>query len=203
MKNLIILASASPRRAEILSRLALDFIVHASPKAEPLITDIDELENLAKFKAEAVHEELLRTGKINSEGVRNSNNIYNKDWLILAADTIVHLDNNIILGKPKDSKEAVEMLSRLSGRKHQVSSAICLMGANGRLKCSREETIIYFRKLSQEEIINYVREFQPFDKAGAYAIQEAASLFIARIEGCYSNVVGLPVGLLLNELEHV
>ena len=188
LKLNIILASASPRRSEILKLLGLDFTVIPSKTGEPRISDPSLITSISEFKARDVYQQI--SGK-------QSNN-----WIILAADTIVYLDTEI-LGKPKDQQEAQEMLTKLSGKTHKVATAITLMKLDGSYHSAVETTTVIFRNISQEEIINYINKYQPYDKAGAYAIQEPASLFIERIEGCYSNVVGLPVTLLLKELANV
>jgi len=188
-----ILASASPRRHEILSWLGIEHTVIPSKAEEPRITNVENLIQVSEFKAKDVYAQQL---VIASEAKPSTTG-----WLILAADTIVYTSATRILGKPRDAAEAASMLEELSGNKHQVSTAITLMQPDGTMRSAVETTVIYFRQLSRKEIQNYIAEYKPYDKAGAYAIQEPASLFIERIEGCYSNVVGLPVALLLKTLE--
>ena len=185
----IILASASPRRREILEKLGLDFEVSVSDADE---SKIDKnsipvelyVQELALLKATAVAEKLK-----------------NKDALIISADTVVYLDGDI-LGKPRDDEAAVSMLSRLSNREHSVFSGICVMDARTlKSVCAREETKVFFKELSEEKIRNYVRTGEPSDKAGAYAVQGLGALFTERIEGDFFNVIGLPVKRLAEILE--
>lgn len=116
--------------------------------------------------------------------------------IVIAADTIVVLDDEI-LGKPSDEQDALRMLSMLSGRAHRVITALTIMDtASGKTLNRLSQTIVRFRRLSAEEIMSYVKTGEPLDKAGAYGIQEKGGLLVSGIEGCYFNVVGLPVSLL-------
>ncbi len=189
----LILASASPRRHEILTRLGIEHEVIASKAEEPRISNVEELISVSEFKARDVYAHTKGSFALRAQD----------DYLILSADTIVYTSPTRILGKPQDADEAFNMLQELSGTKHQVSTAITLMNAGGTMRSAIETTTIYFRKLSIEEIQNYISQYKPYDKAGAYAIQEPAALFIEKMEGCYSNVVGLPIPLLLRELANV
>jgi len=177
----IILASASPRRREILSSLGLSFSVVVSDADE----NVDErdparlVELLSCRKGEAVRERLI------SEGVDLS------DTLIIASDTVVSIDGEI-LGKPRDEEDACRMLRLYSGKGHEVISGIALC-KNGVTAVSHEVTYVEFDEMSEEEILSYIRKNSPYDKAGAYAIQGAASAYIKGIRGDYFNVVGLPV----------
>jgi septum formation protein len=110
---------------------------------------------------------------------------------VLGADTIVVVDGSV-LGKPKDAEDAASMLRALAGRSHEVSTAVCLLGL-GFEEIASETTIVTMTPISEAEIQSYVASGEPLDKAGAYAIQSGASRWVARIEGCYFNVVGLPV----------
>lgn len=176
-----ILASKSPRRKEILENLGLEF--------ETVTTDVDEssdvtdpcrlVEILSERKGQAVRDLLLRQGRDLSETV------------IISSDTVVAVGGEI-LGKPRDRADACRMLSMLSGRSHTVVSGISLITPTA-AHTSHEITHVTFDPLDAETIAHYVDTARPYDKAGAYAIQETASLFISGIEGCYFNVVGLPV----------
>lgn len=176
----LILASASPRRRELLSNAGFAFAVVPSrvretdPSGEPPAA---YAERMARLKAENV------AGKLAPEdGV-----------VVLGADTIVVLDG-IALGKPRSPEEARAMLARLSGRTHEVITGVALAApATARSAVAHERTRVVFRSLTPEEIAAYVASGEPLDKAGAYAIQSGASRFVTRIEGCYFNVMGLPV----------
>ena len=172
----IILASKSPRRKEILEKLGLNFEISVSDANE----DVGEMpperavEEISKRKAEAV---LEKGGK--------------EDALVIAADTVVSIDGKT-LGKPKDEKEAKEMLKTLSGNTHTVFTgfAVCF---GGKMRTCYEATKVKFKVLSDQEIENYVNSGEPMDKAGAYGIQGKAIVFVESINGDFFNVVGLPV----------
>jgi septum formation protein len=189
----IVLASASPRRQELLRNAGIPFTVQPADINEtPLVGESprDCAERLAREKAQAVFQS--RPG----------------DW-VLGADTIVVVDD-AILGKPRDAGDAARMLRLLSGRTHQVITGVCLVGAvvsgqwsvasKAAVLTASETTLVTFCELSDEEIREYVATGEPMDKAGAYAIQGIASRWIPRIEGDYSNVVGLPVALVYRML---
>ena len=177
----IILASGSPRRREILSALGLSFEVITSDADES--TDERDpaafVEILSLRKGEAVRDRLACEGRDLS------------DTLIISSDTVVAIDGEI-LGKPADREEACAMLRRYSGRSHRVVSGVCLIKGDT-VAVSHEETLVDFDEMSEEQIADYVDRFPPYDKAGAYAIQGAASAYIKGIRGDYFNVVGLPV----------
>jgi septum formation protein len=190
---MIVLASASPRRQELLRRAGIPFTVQPSDINEtPLAGESprDCAERLAREKALAVYQGLPR------------------DY-VLGADTIVVVDESI-LGKPRDADDAVRMLRMLSGRTHAVITGVCLVGpgASGQgsggsqtnIQLASETTVVTFCELSDDEIRDYVATGEPMDKAGAYAIQGIASRWIPRIDGDYSNVVGLPVALVYGML---
>lgn len=180
MKRNLILASGSPRRKELLERLGLDFTVCPADIDETRLPDEDAFSyplRTAVKKAMAV-----------AETAENS--------LVIAADTIVALDDEL-LGKPKTTEEAREMLRRLSGREHIVLTGIGVVDTvSGRTLSAVEQTIVYFHPLSEEEIISYVATGEPMDKAGAYGIQERGSLLVRKIDGDYFNVMGLPLAKL-------
>lgn len=185
MSKKIILASASPRRKHLLLQLGLDFTVDPSGSEEsihlhlpPNLIAVTLAENKAKDVARR-----------------------HKDGLILGADTIVVIDG-LILGKPRDKEQAMEMLSRLSGRWHSVYTGIALIDAKtGRQIKDYEESKVKFKNLSQREIENYINTGESLDKAGAYGIQGKGSLLVEKIEGCYYNIVGLPLFKLNTLLE--
>ncbi len=185
---MLVLASASPRRQELLRNAGSPFTVQAadideSPRAGEAARDCAE--RLAREKALAVS----RTRP--------------QDY-VLGADTIVVVGDQI-LGKPRDAEDAARMLRLLSGRTHAVITGVCVVGAvasgrwsvasNAEALTACETTLVTFGELSDAEIRDYVATGEPMDKAGAYAIQGIASRWIPRIEGDYSNVVGLPVAL--------
>ncbi|MBE6589773.1 MAG: septum formation protein Maf [Ruminococcaceae bacterium] len=177
----LILASKSPRRREILEMLGVKFeVVTADTDEDSAERDpIRLVEELARRKGEAVKELLLSRGRDLD------------DTVILSSDTVVAMDGEI-LGKPRDEEDACRMLRMYAGRTHRVVSGICLIG-NGVCAVSHEVTEVDFDGMSEEEIRAYVRTQKPYDKAGAYAIQGAASAYISGIRGDYFNVVGLPV----------
>jgi len=175
----LVLASASPRRREILERLGFEFEVIPADLEEDQILSEDPEKNV-KLLAELKGVEVQRMRPRRT---------------IIAADTIVRL-GDVTLGKPRDNAEALEMLRSLSGRKHSVVTGVALIAPPNRRIIEAESTDVFFRDLSDAEINGYMDTSEPFGKAGAYAIQGFASAFVDRIEGCYFNVVGLPVALL-------
>ncbi|NMO20196.1 septum formation inhibitor Maf [Pyxidicoccus fallax] len=171
----LILASASPRRRELLSQLGLAFTVSAA--------DIDETPH-AKEAAEAYVLRLARE-KARAVAARHPG-----AW-VLAADTTVALESEL-LGKPRDAEEAKAMLSRLSGRTHAVHTGVALAGRHDEALVVR--TRVTFRALSQEEIAWYAGTGEPLDKAGAYAVQGRGGFLVAAVDGSPTNVIGLPLG---------
>lgn len=175
MRQSIILASASPRRRELLDRMGLAYTLRACPT--------DERVQAPPHEAVAILAE--RKARTAARGLNRG--------LVLGADTLVSLDGKA-LGKPRDAREAVEMLTALSGRAHQVFTGVCLLDASsGRCDVAVEETRVRFRPLSGAEIVSYVETGEPMDKAGAYAIQGGAGKFVDALEGSFENVMGLPV----------
>ena len=179
----LVLASASPRRREILERLGFEFEVLPAGIEENDISCADHARFavlLAKKKAEAgCRARPLAT--------------------VIAADTIV-VCGEARLGKPADEADASSMLRSLSGRAHEVITGVAVVAPGGTCLAEAERTRVYFRALSAEDVARYVATGEPFGKAGAYAIQGFAAPFIEKIEGCYFNVVGLPVSLLFTML---
>jgi septum formation protein len=171
----LILASASPRRSELLRNAGIAFTVEPADVPEQALPSEQPLQyaqRLARDKARAVF-------------ARHPDNV------VLGADTIVVADE-LLLEKPRDVEDAARMLRILSQRTHQVISGVCVM-ASGFEQTEAEITEVRFSPLSAEEISDYVATGEPMDKAGAYAIQGIASRWVERIDGCYFNVVGLPV----------
>jgi septum formation protein len=172
----IILASSSPRRRELLQAASIAFTVQSADVPEKRNlgeSPLQYAQRLAKDKAEAVAEK-------------------NPGVFVLGADTIVIVGGEV-LEKPADPSDAARMLRMLSGRSHQVTTAVCLIDTSGASHLESETTEVYFGELSDSDIAAYVETGEPMDKAGGYAIQGIASRWIHRIEGDYSNVVGLPV----------
>jgi septum formation protein len=187
---MLVLASASPRRRELLAQAGFTFKVcpaHIPEEAKPGEAPTAYVIRLAREKAQAVFAEL----SVNSESAAR--------LAVLGADTTVTLDNHI-LGKPEDAADAARMLRLLSGRTHRVITGIALVTA-ARTEVAFETTAVEFLTLREEEIDAYIATGEPMDKAGAYAIQGRAARWIPRIEGCYFNVVGLPIALVSNLLE--
>ncbi len=174
----LVLASQSPRRKELLESLGVDLEVIPAAINEnsvPGKTPVELAEGTAYAKARWVADRVAK-------------------GMVIAADTMVLLDSGQILGKPRDAREAVEMLCSLSGKGHQVVTGVAIVDSeNGRDRVFHEVTRVFFRSLSQVEIERYVDTGEPLDKAGAYGIQGKGALLVERIEGCYFNVVGLPL----------
>jgi len=206
---MLVLASASPRRHELLRNAGIPFIVQPA--------DIDETPLPSEPPLQCA-QRLAREKALSVSRTRSQN-------LVLGADTIVVIDE-AILGKPVDADDAVRMLRLLSGRVHRVITGVCLVGTvpsgqwpvigkaeprprsyeilrteNQELRTASETTLVTMSELSEDEIREYVATGEPMDKAGAYAIQGMASRWIPRIEGDYSNVVGLPVALVYRMLQ--
>ena len=185
----IILASASPRRRELLNNMGIDFDVFVSDADESSIsTELSPglyVQELALLKASDV------CGKIDG-----------KNALIISADTIVYA-NGKILGKPRDEEDAKRMLEMLSGTSHSVFTGICVMRKRNAFSvCRNAETKVYFKALTKEKIDSYVKTGEPMDKAGAYGIQGRGCVLVDKIEGDFFNVVGLPVSTLTDVLEN-
>ncbi len=173
----LILASGSPRRSEILNSVGWEF--------EKVVADIDETE----FEDENPADYVQRLAKEKAEFVA----VNYSNQIVLGADTTVVIDNQII-GKPVNFDDAKRMLKLLSGRTHEVLTGVAIV-KNGETKVGLQRTKVKFAKLSDSEIEFLVKFGEPLDKAGAYAVQAQAALFIEGIEGDYWNVVGLPISL--------
>lgn len=186
----IILASASPRRSELMKNMGLDFSV--------VVSDADEsaadksvppgiyVQELAFLKAAGAAKKLTKR----------------RDKIVIAADTIVVSGDGRVLGKPEDEKDAFDILRALSGVTHKVYTGYCVMRlSDGKTVCENVCTDVTFRELSDERIERYIKTGEPMDKAGAYGIQQLGALLVKSINGDYFNVVGLPVGELAKTLE--
>lgn len=171
---MLLLASKSPRRHELLKLLTLHFKIVVKEVDETIIKNIvsDRAKEISKMKAYEIHG-------------------YYPNDIILAVDTIVVIDD-LVLGKPKTKDEAFAMLKRLSGRKHHVVSGFTLIGKDFEVNKS-VATAVWFNKLSDQQINDYIASGSPFDKAGGYGIQDKEFNLIEKIEGSYHNVMGLPV----------
>lgn len=182
MKN-IILASKSPRRQELMELIPYAFTVDESQTNEIMRTYLspaDNAKNLARQKAREIAPR-------------------HPDEIVIGCDTIVSLGNEIF-GKPKDEIDAAIMLKKLSAKEHFVYTGVCILDGRQEI-CFVEATKVRMRRLSDLEIVSYAKSGEPLDKAGAYAIQGKAAIFISGIEGDYYNVVGLPVCRLTEELQ--
>ena len=181
----LVLASASPRRRELLTQAGFTFEVRAAHVNEDPRPDEDPIAyvvRLAREKAEAVYAEL-----------------HDPEILVLGADTTVTLDRHI-LAKPEDPADACRILRMLSGRTHRVITGVAIAFASG-TEVAAEVTGVQFLTVTEDEIAAYVATGEPMDKAGAYGIQGSAAKWIPRIEGCYFNVVGLPLALVSTMLK--
>jgi septum formation protein len=198
---MLILASASPRRRELLTQAGVRFEVrpaHIPEDPLPGEEPVAYVTRLAREKAEAVFRELA--GALSARGrAEKSDDAEGGPLAVLGADTTVTLDGQI-LGKPADAADAARMLRLLSGRSHRVITGVALKTAEG-VEVAAEVTAVRFVSLSDAEIDAYVATGEPMDKAGAYAVQGGAGRWIPRIEGCYFNVVGLPLALVCALLE--
>jgi septum formation protein len=227
---MLILASASPRRRELLTQIGLSFQIHPAHIPEDPYPDENPtayVTRLAREKAQAVFAEIMaatpqvpgapglasetwETSNPNSLGAPSFSRFLRKGWettkasasdqrasappqVVLGADTTVTLDG-LILGKPESPADAARMLRLLSGRTHRVITGVAVVTARS-VQSAAEVTTVTFLPLTEAEISAYVATGEPMDKAGAYAIQGQAARWIPRIEGCYFNVVGLPLSL--------
>jgi septum formation protein len=192
---MLVLASASPRRSELLTQAGYSFTVqpaHIPEDPRPGEDPIAYVVRLAREKAEAVFRE---TGN-SEQGTVNSGS---GELVVLGADTTVTVDGQI-LGKPEDAVDAARMLRMLAGRTHLVMTGVAVVTAT-RTEVAAEVTAVRFLSLSDAEIAEYIATGEPMDKAGAYAIQGRAAKWIPRIDGDYFNVVGLPLALVSTMLE--
>ncbi|NBX93521.1 MAG: septum formation protein Maf [Proteobacteria bacterium] len=179
------LASASPRRKQILESLGLTFEV-----IQPRTNEIDP-------PSSSVDEGVIHNARVKADAGLKM--MTSQPAIIIAADTLVVLENNV-LGKPSDSAEAITMLSQLSGKKHRVVTGLVLRDSSGHERVSAVSSYVKFRKLSLTEIKEYTLTKEPYDKAGSYAIQGLGAVFIDEIQGSYTNIMGFPVEHFLKEL---
>ena len=221
---MLVLASASPRRRELLTEAGFTFEVrpaHIPEEPRPGEDPIAYVVRLAREKAEAVFKQLARPhdapepAQALSQGTTSvvpqipndeagalaPAGFLREHLVVLGADTTVVIDNQI-LGKPDDASDAARMLRLLSGRTHRVITGVAIV-TDERTEVAAEVTAVKFLTLSDEEIVEYIATGEPMDKAGAYAIQGRAASWIPRIEGDYFNVVGLPLALVSTLLESV
>lgn len=181
----IILGSNSPRRKQLLEMAEIPFEIRVSHAEEHINGELP-VEAIVVDIAEQKARPLL-------VDVQNE--------IIITADTVVVLHDRII-GKPKDEVEAIAILKRLSGEKHEVISGVCIQQKGGEKICFHDTTRVFFNPLSDADILHYVREYKPYDKAGAYAIQEwIGAIGIQKIEGCFYNVMGLPIQRVVQALK--
>lgn len=187
MKNFI-LASTSPRRQELLENLGLIFAIAAPDFDENILNksfSYELIENIAQKKGESVEK------------------MVNNPAIIISADTVV-VYNDIVLGKPKDFDNAFKMLKLLNGKTHKVVTAVCVIDNEKNKKIIKSETSeVTFNQISDDELKSYIYDFQPYDKAGSYGIQELPECFIKEIKGEYDNIVGLPTKTLINMITEI
>ncbi len=188
MNKALVLASASPRRKDLLTQMGFKFNIIVSDVDEsigPGIQPFQAVEALALSKAMEVSAKL-------------------EEGLVIGADTIVVFENEV-LGKPSNEQDAKRMLAALSGNKHQVLTGVAVVDVvSGQRIVTHEKTEVEFRLIDNQEIENYIKTGEPMDKAGSYAIQGRGALFVKKITGCYFNVVGLPIyklGSMLKEFD--
>ncbi|MGA8668466.1 MAG: Maf family protein [Terracidiphilus sp.] len=193
----LVLASASPRRRELLTQAGFTFQVHPAHIPEDPLPSEDPIAyvvRLARQKAEAVFSDITKPGASDERASA-------PPQVVLGADTTVTIDD-LILAKPEDPADAARMLRLLSGRTHRVITGIAVVTAT-HTEVAAEVTGVRFLTLSDEEIAAYIATGEPMDKAGAYAIQGRAARWIPRITGDYFNVVGLPIALVTTMLEAI
>lgn len=182
----IILASQSPRRKHLLELAEIDFEIQ--------VADIDETPPQGMPGADVPEHLAIQKAAVIATT--------NQDAIVIAADTIVLLEDEI-LSKPVDEEDAVIILKKLSGKMHKVISGVCIQHGTA-IQSFSEVTEVYFRPIAEEQIRHYVRNYKPYDKAGAYAIQEWIGMIgIEKIKGDYYNVMGLPVGLVVEKLKNM
>ncbi|MFM2226149.1 MAG: hypothetical protein RJA07_2351 [Bacteroidota bacterium] len=194
MQKKIILASGSPRRQQLLKEVRLEF--------EIKVTEVDEAAIIAQLLQRHEIEKSWIPETLAKEKALATAQLINEDAIIISADTIVLLNNEII-GKPTDLNDAKMMLQKLSAHQHTVITGVCILDAITQkpLSVFSEKTEVVFKRLSQQQINYYVDNYKPLDKAGSYAIQEWIGLIaIEKINGCFYNVMGLPVSKLITEL---
>ena len=208
MKKRIILGSASPRRSELLAQIGVEFEVRVSEKEEIYKSSIPEeiVKELSLMKAENVASELGEDIAYDPAGNTLDPDVCIKDTVVIGADTIVVLDDEI-LGKPVDEEDAVRMITCLQGREHWVYTGVAVLnfGPDGAKTVNNYPvgTKVYVNAMTEEEIRAYVETKDPLDKAGSYGIQGRFAAYIDRIDGDYYNVVGLPVSRVYQTLREI
>ena len=197
--NKIILASASPRRRELLKQMGLEFEVIPS-HSEEIITRKIPWEIVMELSSQKARELVYKAAMDSLSGGKNDDGD-GQNVLVIGADTIVAYQDEI-LGKPKDRDDAVRMLKLLQGKQHSVYTGVSMVYLKEGIAQTRtfvEETKVYVAPMTDEQIEKYVATGEPMDKAGAYAIQGLFAEFIVKIDGDYNNVVGLPIGRIMRE----
>lgn len=195
----IILASASPRRRELLEQIGLDFVVCPARGKEVINSRIpnEVVMELSCQKAEEVASMIKVYGKEHEELMTP------QDLMVIGADTVVSVEGQI-LGKPRDEADAARMLSLLSGREHEVYTGVALVFLDSSQRAGKhvfyEKTSVFMKDMSEREIQRYIATGEPMDKAGAYGIQGKCAIFVDKIDGDYNNVVGLPLAAIYREL---
>lgn len=184
----IILASTSPRRKELLAKTGKNFDIVSPDFDENIINkefSYKLIEDTAKNKCLSVLKKITNPA------------------IIISADTVV-INNNIVLGKPKDYSEAIKTLCALSGKTHKVVTAVCIINTENKKEITISETsTVTFNKLSEEQIKSYVEKFKPYDKAGSYGIQELPDGFVSKINGDFDNIIGFPLKTVTKILETI
>lgn len=208
MKWHFILASASPRRRELLRQIGAEFQVLPA-KGEEVITSTEPAQVVLELSMQKAKETAEHVRKFGTKGIREEGCFLPEEekrksekFLILGADTVVALEGEI-LGKPKDQADAVRMLQRLSGSTHSVFTGVTLIlqkPESEEMISFFEETKVFMHKITDREIEAYVKTGEPLDKAGAYGIQGKGAVYIEKIAGDYNNVVGLPIARIYQEL---
>jgi septum formation protein len=192
---ILVLASASPRRLQLLSDLGLKFEVFPSDideTIEPGLTPEQVALNLAQGKAQSVGKRIYNQFALSNIKHDQSGKEANK-LVVLGADTIVVLNGEII-GKPQSPADAETMLQKLAGKCHTVYTAVAVLQLpTGKIDTRCLASKVYMREMTKEEVVTYVATKEPLDKAGSYALQGIGSAFVDRIDGCYTNIIGLPV----------
>jgi len=181
----IVLASSSSRRSILLNQIGLSFVIRPSELKEKIIHDKNPTTYTRKLSINKAKEVSLKE----------------KNAIIISADTVISIDDEII-GKPKDADEVRKILKSLSARSHYVVTSFSILNSSSGKNVTRTvKTKVYMKEISDIEIDRYIKSSEPFDKAGAYAIQEKGCMFVEKIEGDYFNVVGLPLFSLIKELK--
>ncbi|MBN1252589.1 MAG: septum formation protein Maf [Bacteroidales bacterium] len=182
----ILLASQSPRRHELLKGIDIEFDIIAAGGIDEIFPENIPINDVPIFLAK--------------EKAKAFANFIQENTILITADTIVKCKNNI-LNKPKDRNDAINMLKKLSGKKHKVITGVCISSIN-KNKCFKATSKVYFNKLTDREIEYYIDKYKPFDKAGSYGIQEwIGFIAIKKIKGSFYNVMGLPIQKLYKELQ--